>query len=145
MEPKQKTKQFQIRWKEPLGEAECPYAYRYVFLFFGFALRIHIWKRSDDKRYMHSHPWWFITFVLKGSYTDVYDAQGQVKRDRLSRFSIRFRPASHRHYVDVPKSGCITILLTGRPIQKWGFWIDGKMKRPLKYFHKFGHPLCDEQ
>jgi hypothetical protein len=145
MEPKQKTKKFQIRWNEPLGEVECPYAHRYVFLFFGYALRIHVWKRSDDKRFMHSHPWWFMTFVLKGSYTDVYDENGIVKKDTLKRFSFRFRKADHKHYVDVPKGGCITILLTGRPIQKWGFWIDGKMKRPLKYFYKFGHPPCEEQ
>lgn len=145
MEPKQKTKQFQVRWKEPLGEVECPYAYRYVFLFFGFAIRIHVWKRSDDKRFMHSHPWWFITLVLKGSYTDVYDDNGVTKRDVLNRFSIRLRRANHKHYVEVPREGCITILLTGRPKQKWGFWIDGKMKRPLKYFHKFGHPPCSEQ
>lgn len=140
-----KTKKFQIRWREPLGEIECPYAYRYVFLFFDFAIRIHVWKRSDDKRYKHTHPWWFCTFVLKGSYTDVYDLYGEEKRDELTKFSFRFRRANHKHYVEVPKEGCITILFTGRPMQKWGFWVDNKMKRPLKYFHKFFHPPCSEQ
>ena len=67
--PKQKTTNFQFRWNEPLGVAECPYAYRWVFIFFGYSIRIHKWLRSDDKRYLHSHPWFFFTLVLKGSYT----------------------------------------------------------------------------
>ncbi len=29
--------------------------------------------------------------------------------------SIRYRKASHCHYVDVPKGGCITLLITGAP------------------------------
>ena len=145
MKPFNKTKLFQIRWNEPLGEKECPYAFRYVFIFFGFAIRIHKWIRSDDKRNFHDHPWWFITFVLKGSYTDVYNDNNIIKQDTLKRFKLRYRPSNHRHYVDVPKEGCWTILLTGRPIRKWGFYIDGKFKRPLKYFDKFGHPPCHEQ
>ena len=162
--PKQKTTNFQFRWNEPLGVAECPYAYRYVFIFFGFSIRIHKWLRRDDKRYLHNHGWWFLTFVLKGSYTDVslpkiYQndevdkaiKEGRISRndveDRevLKRFTLKYRPANHLHYVEVPKEGCLTILITGRPLQKWGFWVDGKIKRPLKFFHKFGHPPCSEQ
>ena len=144
-EPRQKTKKFQIRWNEPLGESECPYAYRYVFLFFGFAIRVHRWIRSDDKRYMHTHPWWFVTFILRGSYTDVSMKDGETIRQRLKRFNIKYRPANHLHYVEVPKSGCLTILFTGRPLNKWGFWVNGSIKRPLRFFHRYGHPPCSEQ
>lgn len=79
--------------------------------------------------------------MLKGSYTDV-SPQG---KDVLTRGSIRFRKAKHPHYVDVAKGGCWTFLITGPMTRKWGFWVNGKFKRPLKYFHKFGHPPCDEQ
>lgn len=145
MKPFNKTKTFQIRWKEPLGVKECPYAYRWVFIFFGYAIRIHKWIRSDDKRYMHDHPWWFFTFVLKGSYIDVYEENSEIKKDHLKRFNYRYRSSGHKHYVDVPKNGCWTILFTGKPIRKWGFYIDGKFKRPLKFFDKYGHPPCEEQ
>ena len=139
----EKTKPFQIRWNEPLGMDECPYARRWVFLFFDYGIRIHQWYRSDDKRHFHDHPWWFITMVLKGGYTDV----SPDGRDTLRFGSIRFRKAEHRHYVDVPKHGALTILFTGRPIRKWGFWIDGKkvIWRPLRYMSKYGHPPCEEQ
>src|SRR4051812_20885395 len=67
----EKVKSFQIRWNEPLGKPECPYLKRWVFVFFGYSIRIHHWIRSDDKRFFHDHPWGFLTIVLKGSYIDV--------------------------------------------------------------------------
>lgn len=136
-----KFRPMQIRWNEPLGKPECPYAYRWVFNFYLFSFRIHHFVRSDDKRYFHDHGWSFITWVIKGSYVDV-SPQG---RDELKRWSIRYRPAQHKHYVDVPEGGCWTMLLCGPMKRKWGFWVDGKFRRPLKYFHKFGHPPCSEQ
>ena len=33
---KQFGKYFQIRWKEELGLPECPYLYRWTFIFFGY-------------------------------------------------------------------------------------------------------------
>lgn len=141
MKPFWKTKRVQLRWAEPLGEAHCPYAYRWVLILFGYSIRVHHFMRSDDKRFYHDHAWWFLTFVLKGTYTDV-SASG---RDLLKRFSFRYRPAHHAHYVDVPLGGCWTVLVTGKPARKWGFWVDGKLKRPLKYFDKYGHPPCSEQ
>ena len=145
MKPFWQTQTFQIRWAEPLGEKHCPYAYRWVFIFFNYSIRIHHFLRSDDKRYLHDHAWWFYTFVLNGSYTDVAEIDGKVVRDTLNRFQWRYRPAEHRHCVEVQKDGAWTILFTGKPFRNWGFWVDGKMKRPLKYFHKFGHPPCSEQ
>lgn len=132
---------FQVRWNESLGEKECPYAYRWVFNFGLFAIRVHHFLRSDDKRYMHDHGWSFLTMVLKGSYTDV----SPDGRDVMKAGAIRYRKATHAHYVDVPEGGCWTILVTGKLKRKWGFWVNGKLKRPLKYFHKFGHPPCSEQ
>jgi hypothetical protein len=136
-----KFNKIQIRWNEPLGIKECPYAYRWVFNFHIFTIRIHHFIRSDDKRYFHDHGWNFITLVLKGSYVDV----SPDGRDYLKRGSLRYRKATHRHYVEVPKEGCWTFLITGPLIRKWGFWIREKFKRPLKYFHKWGHPPCSEQ
>lgn len=143
MKPFWKTKQIQLRLKEPLGVAECPYAYRWVFIFFGYSIRLHHFLRSDDKRYFHDHAWWFLTFVLSGGYTDV----SKEKRDELKRFSWRFRKAEHSHYVEVGKQGCWTILVTGKPVRKWGFWVGNRktIMRPLRYFQRYGHPPCDEQ
>ena len=131
----------QIRWKEALGKEECPYAFRWVLNLGLISFRVHHFLRSDDKRHFHDHAWWFLTFVLKGGYTDV-SPNGE---DVLTTGSIRFRKANHPHYVKVDENGVWTFLITGPMSRKWGFWVNGKFKRPLKYFHKFGHPPCDEQ
>ncbi len=154
----EKVKNFQIRWAEPIGRPECPYLYRWVFVFFGFSIRLHHWIRSDDKRFMHNHPWDFLTIVLKGGYTDVSNSGKKQYRsdlgkevpilelDELKSGSISFRKASHCHYVDVPEGGAWTLLFCGRPKQKWGFWIKtNQFFRPLRYFSKYGHPPCGEQ
>ena len=134
-------KPIQIRWAEKIGKSDCPYLIRWVFNFYFFSIRLHHFIRSDDKRYFHDHPWWFIVFVLKGFYVDASE-QGI---DRLTAGEIRYRSPIHRHFVIVPKGGVWTLLLTGMHQRNWGFWVNGKLKRPLKYFHKFGHPPCIEQ
>jgi hypothetical protein len=149
MKPFRKYSPIQIRWAEPLGKPECPYAYRWVLNLWFFSIRLHHFMRSDDKRYMHDHPFNFWTWCIKGEYTDVsMDDDGNIVRDHFPRWSLRHRPAEHKHYVDVPVCGSWTILLCGRKCRNWGFWIGEhreKFKRPLKYFHKYGHPACDDQ
>ena len=134
-------KSFGIRWKEPVGLAECPYMVRWVLTFFGFSIRIHHWLASDDQRHHHDHPWWFVTWVLKGTYTDIC----ADRRDMLTAGSIRFRSALHRHTVLVPSTGCWTLLVTGRSVRHWGFYLPNRLRlmRPLKYFSKVGHHPCE--
>ena len=129
-----KFKPFQIRWKEELGEPNNPYLYRWTFIFFNFSIRIHHWIRSDDKRYFHDHACDFISIILKGKYTNV-TPEG---RFNVKAGSIWYSKANKRHYLDVPKEGAWTLLLCSRPYRKWGFWVNDKKVRPLKYFYKFG-------
>lgn len=141
MKPFTKVKHIDLRWAEPLGESHCPYAFRWVLVVFGYSIRIHHFLRSDDKRHFHDHAWDFITFILKGQYTDVSE-HGSVIRKAGNFYFVK---AEHAHYVDVPEGGCWTLVLTSRPKRKWGFHVKGKLFRPLRYFHKYGHPPCDEQ
>lgn len=129
-----KFKLFQIRWKESLGLKECPYLYRWTFIFFDYSLRIHHWIKSDDKRYFHDHACNFISIILKGSYTNV-TPEGSFKVKALSFWKSN---AYKQHYLDIPKEGAWTILLCGRPYHKWGFYVNNHKWRPLRYFHKFG-------
>lgn len=127
-------KNFQIRWKEPLGYPECPYLYRWMIIFFGYSIRLHHWIKSDDRRYFHDHSTDFISFILKGKYKNVTPAGTfDVKAGQCWRLN-----AYTRHYLDIPKSGAWTLLLCGRPYHKWGFYVNGHKWRPLRYFHKFG-------
>lgn len=127
-----------FEWNQPLGKPECPYLHRWVFGFGLFSIRLHHWHSSDDSRYLHDHPWWFFTIVLKGGYTDV----STLRQERMERWSYAFRPALHRHTVQVDKGGCWTLLFTGPEIRHWGFWVGRKFKKANKYFLEHGHHPC---
>lgn len=125
MKPYKKFKRFQVRWKEKLGKPECPYLYRWTFIFFGFSIRLHHWIKSDDKRFFHDHSCNLISIILKGWYFNVMPES----LDDPTIFGIRylalpFRPrymnALQRHYLDIPRGGAWTLLLCGRPYHKYG-------------------------
>jgi hypothetical protein len=129
-----------LTWGESLGRAECPYLKRWVLNLSLFSLRIHHWLSSDDDRNFHDHPWWFLTFVIRGGYTDV----NPLGRERVGRWSVKFRPALHRHTVEVDTGGCWTILLCGPILRSWGFWVKEKFLKANKYFYQWGHHPCNE-
>lgn len=128
-------------WK-PVGLKECPYLYRIVLPCKWFSIRLHWWVASDDLRSLHDHPWWFLTLVLWGSYTD-YTRGG---RDILRFGSLRFRPANHKHRVYIHSKRCITLLITGPESRRWAFYPLGTGKRLMrdKYFAEYGHHPCSK-
>ncbi len=125
--------------KQQLGLPECPYMDRWVINCGLFSIRVHHWRKSDDKRYFHDHPWWYLTLVLSGSYIDV----SPNGKDIMSRWRMAFRPALHRHTVEI-NSDVWTLLITGPEIRKWGFWVNGKFKKANKYFFEQGHHPCTD-
>lgn len=137
----QPFRQFEFRWGEHIGLSECPYLIRYTLTMFGMSLRIHHWLASDDQRYLHDHPWDYLTLIVCGGYTDI----SPETSDRLSFGSFRYRKAEHRHTVRVDTGGCWSLLLTWPKRRNWGFWIPGRDKilRPLRYFSRFGHHPCE--
>jgi len=137
-------KNFQIRWKESLGYPECPYLYRWTFIFSGYSIRLHHWLRSDDNRFFHDHACDLISIIIKGYYYNVVPLDPDnpdVKNCRKIK-ARAFRPwkakATNKHYLEIPEGGAWTILLQGRPYHKWGFYVNNHKWRPLRYFHKFG-------
>ena len=52
--------------------------------------------------------------------------------------SIWFSKAEDRHYLSIPKEGAWTLMFEGRARHKWGFYVNGKKWRTLRYFSKFG-------
>src|SRR4051794_15603879 len=82
-----------IIWGQRLGKPECPYMRRWVLNFYWFSIRLHHWYSSDDQRYPHDHPWWFVSMVLSGGYMDVTE----VGEELVNQGWITYRPACHKH------------------------------------------------
>lgn len=103
-----------------------------------FAIRLHRWEASDDVRYFHDHPWWYLVLVLRGAYLDV----SPVGFDLVRRGSVRYRAATHRHSVVTLVRGTLTLLLTGPAERRWGFWVEDKLIKRDRYFAVHGHHPC---
>lgn len=129
---------FRLAWGERLGMPECPYVIRWRFETPLGSVRVHHWLGPDDDRAFHDHPWWFVTLVIAGGYSDVNPGGC----DLLHAGSVRFRRARHRHTVLPFPGGAWTLLVTGRPTRSWGFWRGGKFVRANKWFLKYGHHPC---
>lgn len=78
---------------------------------------------------------------MRGKYTDVSDKGRELMRVG----KIKYRPALHKHTVEVHEGGCWTFMITGKQIRKWGFWIRGgtKFVKYNKYFLEHGHHPCE--
>lgn len=140
------TRKWAIRWKEQLGLKECPYVYRWRFESPFGSVRVHHWLGRDDDRAMHDHPWSFVTFILRGGYTEMVPSErgdGSVTLKWLKAPSVHYRPADYQHMV-FPNEGSVwTVIVTGPRVRHWGFWVKGKFVKSYKYFYRFGHHPCD--
>jgi hypothetical protein len=95
-----------------------------------FNIYLHQILKSDDPRALHDHPWWNISFILKGGYFEVmpkwYGITGRpcgVRRKWRGRFALIFRRATAAHRLEVsPGRPCWSLFITGRIVRKWGFW-----------------------
>lgn len=130
--------------KEPdftIGSPDDPYLLRWYVIPKNRFLNIylHTFCRPDDDRALHDHPWWNMSWVLKGSYVEIVpvldsDPSGLTRRRTQEKGAVVFRRARQAHRVDlyrVPKRitsdlttyrTCWTLFVTGPRFREWGFW-----------------------
>lgn len=115
-----------------IGGHDDPYMFRWYLIPRNRLLNIYLHKflRDDDDRALHDHPWWFVSFMLKGGYWEIVPRADGLPSNRAIKRSfpgIAYRPATHRHRVVLfaptgIKEPCWTIVVTGRAQRTWGFW-----------------------
>ena len=115
-------------------EGTHPYLERWI-VWFGFTLRLHKFHKGDDDRAFHDHPWWFITIPC----SDYLEKTPHDEAVRVRGWRPHFRPASHRHIVQLPdaKPGW-TFILTGPKSQEWGFWDQNRFIHHEQWFEERG-------
>lgn len=87
------------------------------------SIRLHHWVKGDPQEYQHKHPWNFLTFVLWGGYDDVGEGR---EPDLVRAPTIRYRDKTWRHAVVNCRANTWTIVVTGRAVDKWRFWIGSR-------------------
>jgi hypothetical protein len=108
-----------------IGGKEDPYLLRWFVIprnrFFNIYL--HNFRRSDDDRALHDHPWANCSILLRGSYTEHSIAAGGVEQRRpLSAGAIRLRLSGRfAHRIELTHGECWTLFITGPRYRQWGF------------------------
>jgi len=87
-----------------------------------WALMLHRMHLPDDACH-HDHPWWFITMILRGGYTEeISRPDGSVVTRKNRPGMILFRKAEHTHCIkELSPNGCTTLVLRGARSRSWGF------------------------
>lgn len=87
-------------------------------------LYLHHFVGDDDARALHDHPWWSVSFILRGGYWDVLPRSIMIKR-RPGDIVRRSPRAAHRVQLvknsDGSKREAWTLFLTGPRVREWGF------------------------
>lgn len=83
-------------------------------------LNIYLHKilKDDDDRALHDHPWWSVSFLLKGKLLEVLP-YNRFRRPKL--MMPLFRSARMAHRLVVIRGPVWTLLITGPRIRDWGF------------------------
>ncbi len=91
----------------------------------GINFRLHNILRSDNDRHQHNHPWFFISIILTGGYTEEWtERHADYDLERTEWHgpgSILFRKANHFHRVLMPEKETWTFVITFGKKQEWGF------------------------
>lgn len=101
-----------------------------------FSIRLHHWVKGDPEPYQHAHPWNFLTIVLSGGYEDVGEGR---ETDYVRAPTLRYRRLDWRHSVINVLPGTWTIVITGRILSKWRFWMHGREVTELEWNER----ICD--
>lgn len=123
-------------WRVPdfiIGKPGSDYMHRWYVIPRNrlFNVYLHNIIRSDDDRALHDHPWFNISIVLKGGYTEVVPVHTPTERLPVpssimlwrGRGSIVFRRPSAAHRLEIADgTSCWSLFITGPNVRTWGFW-----------------------
>lgn len=87
-----------------------------------FNVYLHQFLRSDDDRALHDHPWWNVSFLLDGAYTEHTIRAGGIHVKTLrTAGDLKFRLAKAAHRIELTDGPCWTLFITGPRFRLWGF------------------------
>lgn len=105
-----------------------------------FGIYLHRMEAADPGIDLHSHPWWFASWVLWGGYDEertrcdlavgvaktaergIYTRRGTLRRRRW--LSVASTPLSYCHRITrLHRSPTWTLVVRGKRVRRWGFYL----------------------
>lgn len=88
-----------------------------------FTLFLHHFRRGDQDRDLHNHPWaWAVSLMLAGGYYEEYfDEEDNLRVREIKPGQLNAFHADHFHRVDLRERDGWSLIAVGPKIQSWGF------------------------
>ena len=88
-----------------------------------FNVMLHRFVGSDDDRALHCHPWFSVSFLLKGTLFEIFQdtVPGVHGARRIRRFLPVFRRPKFTHRLILVDGPAWTLVFTGPVIRPWFF------------------------
>ena len=102
-----------------------------------FNAYIHFFNGPDIDDYMHDHPWWSLSVLLRGELVEI--TPKHPKGRKAPRICLRPPTAAH----SIIKGSWntrrpVTLFITGPKIRDWGFLTDNGWEQHDKYIKRTG-------
>lgn len=117
------------RWWEILKGSDLYMTRLYLLNTPWFGIKLHWIARPDADRDCHDHPWWFVSWVLRGGYEERRQWYGETGLRDLSslgtrkRWSWCFRSSTDIHQITKVEPRTLTFIINGPKCRGWGFWV----------------------
>lgn len=83
-----------------------------------FNIYLHKFLSSDDDRAHHDHPWYSVSFLLKGRAVEL--SKKRARRVIPWLWPV-FRRATFSHRIELIEGPVWTLFITGPKVRSWGF------------------------
>lgn len=101
------------------------------------AVALHWFHQPDRARDLHDHPWWFVSFVLRGFYIE--ELPGGVRRT-VRWFNFKRAGERGQHSVIYASPGLLTLVIRGPKVRRWGFYTREGFVDSEEYFQRDWRP-----
>lgn len=98
------------------------------------ALYLHDIEREDELPALHSHPFPFVSWIIRGGYTERTASpisateQGPIEKKQHGRWALNVFPRGIKrvHCIDFAEPNTKTLVLAGKRRDSWGWFVDGE-------------------
>ena len=109
-----------------------------------FGVKVHHIRRADADRWLHDHPWSFVSIRVKGTYTEMLAQRGpcgfRSTRFARNRRISRIRYDTLHQVTRTPPAGVWTIVVNGPRRHPWGIQdVTGPYRSTADTFEALAH------
>jgi hypothetical protein len=88
-----------------------------------FGVKLHWILKEDPDRHLHTHPWCFVSLVLRGGYEELESQNPQREAGKLKTINwFNFKNLVTAHRIITVKPKTLTLIISGPRLQSWGFY-----------------------